>query len=272
MNSLLQKRNAEAAQLLSDRYSLKISRIPLPPIVIQQPLPAGSEYGSFSPNHANGHSILPRSSRSWEIEQHYTAEDVAHDLEMDLLGSSEPLPHRQKSKIKDKRTVSGATSDADSEVDTLVGPAVKRRKLEKTLAVAEDEDIASIAHVSMARNKSKVKHPVREQSPDSISTTPRAFRKKLGPKKKLENDNENPSHPPSIAGDVTPAVSRPTSPAPTASSLFYELDDAIPPLKKAKKVDDHAMLKRIKTLEDAQRKVWTNIAKKDVAKVCILFI
>ena len=38
-------------------------------------------------------------------------------------------------------------------------------------------------------------------------------------------------------------------------------------MKRAKKVDDSTMLKRIKALEESQRKVWTNIAKRDVAKV-----
>jgi DNA helicase INO80 len=51
------------------------------------------------------------------------------------------------------------------------------------------------------------------------------------------------------------------------SNIVYELDEAVPPLRRAKKVDDVAMLKRVKALEEAQRKVWTNIARRDVAKV-----
>jgi hypothetical protein len=45
------------------------------------------------------------------------------------------------------------------------------------------------------------------------------------------------------------------------------MDMVIPPLKKAKKVDDTTMLKRIKTLEEAQRKVWKNIARREIPKV-----
>ena len=38
-------------------------------------------------------------------------------------------------------------------------------------------------------------------------------------------------------------------------------------LKKAKRIDDAGMWKRVKTLEEAQRKVWTNIARRDIVKV-----
>jgi hypothetical protein len=122
-----------------------------------------------------------------------------------------------------------------------------------------------------SKSKGKGKQ-TREPTPESVSATPRTGRKKAGLKKKLglgpELEAEIASHPPSVAGDATPAYSRPGSPAPTISSVVYELDETIPPLKKAKRVDDASMLKRVKTLEEAQRKVWTNIAKRDIAKVC----
>ncbi|TFK30564.1 DNA ATP-dependent helicase [Coprinopsis marcescibilis] len=132
----------------------------------------------------------------------------------------------------------------------------------------------------------------REPSQDSVSA-PAKPRKKPGPKKKLglapeieseiiaaaaasastptgSNDlgglgSALPSYPPSVSGDATPSASRPSSPGPL--SILYELEEEIPPLKKARKVDDASMLKRLKTLEEAQKKVWTNIAKRDVAKV-----
>ncbi|KAK0503194.1 P-loop containing nucleoside triphosphate hydrolase protein [Armillaria luteobubalina] len=76
------------------------------------------------------------------------------------------------------------------------------------------------------------------------------------------------SHAPSIAGDAIPSVSysRPSLPAPTNSTVIFELDEEISPLKKARKLDHGVMVKRVNALEDAQRKVWTNIARRDVAK------
>ncbi|KAG1843860.1 SNF2 family N-terminal domain-containing protein [Suillus tomentosus] len=71
----------------------------------------------------------------------------------------------------------------------------------------------------------------------------------------------------SVAGDIKPSASRPVLPALTATSVVYELDDIIPPLKRAKKIDENAVAKRLKTLEEAQKKVWTNITRREVAKV-----
>ncbi|KAG2753873.1 hypothetical protein P692DRAFT_201890414 [Suillus brevipes Sb2] len=65
--------------------------------------------------------------------------------------------------------------------------------------------------------------------------------------------------------DITPSASRPVSPALTATSVVYELDEIVPPLKRAKKIDENAMAKRLKNLEEPQKKVWTNIARRDIA-------
>lgn len=122
-----------------------------------------------------------------------------------------------------------------------------------------------------SKGKGKGRQTQRELSHDSVSMTPKLPRKKPGPKKKLglasELENDLVSHPPSILGDITPALSRPTSPGPAGIAVIYELEEYVQPLKKAKKIDDNAMMKRIKSLDDAQRKVWTNIARRDVAKV-----
>ncbi|KAJ3768542.1 FACT complex subunit-domain-containing protein [Lentinula raphanica] len=53
---------------------------------------------------------------------------------------------------------------------------------------------------------------------------------------------------------------------PVHTGVIYELDEIVPPLKKAK-MDDAALLKRVKTLEEAQHKGWTTIARRDVVKV-----
>ena len=197
------------------------------------------------------------------------AEDAALKLERTVL---QPKP---RSKIDDsrKRSVPGPGSDLESEMDnskTADAPATKKRRLDNTISNGADFSTAQESIIS-SKTKGKGKQ---EMSPDSVSVTPKPGRKKPGPKKRvglaLELDNEQgrPS-PSSFMGDVTPAVSRPTSPALTHTPMVYELDEPIPPMKKAKKVDDNAMMKRIKSLEEAQRKVWTNIARRDVAKVIL---
>ncbi|KIY45457.1 hypothetical protein FISHEDRAFT_61175 [Fistulina hepatica ATCC 64428] len=73
---------------------------------------------------------------------------------------------------------------------------------------------------------------------------------------------------PSVAGDLTP--SRPPTPpgaGPTGITVIYELDDNPPPMPKRPAMDMSAKQKRLKALAEAQKKVWQNIARKDVAKV-----
>lgn len=212
------------------------------------------------------------------------AEDAALELERTVL-QDYPL-QKQKNKIDDsrKRPVPGPGSDLEDEMDkfkatdSVSAPAVKKRKLDHDGVAINNGDF-SMAQESLSlkissKHKGKGKQAQRDMSPDSISVTSKPTRKKPGPKKKvglaleLENEQRS-SQPSSLVGDVTPAVSRPTSPAPTHTTMVYELDELVPPMKKAKKVDDNAMMKRIKSLEEAQRKVWTNIARRDVAKVIL---
>ncbi|CDO72378.1 hypothetical protein BN946_scf184977.g77 [Trametes cinnabarina] len=179
-----------------------------------------------------------------------------------------------------------SASDSDSDLDIPISamrPPQKKRRIDKDAIDGDERSImdesisvsaASPANKLLASAKGKGKGKEREQSADSVSATPRA-RKKLGPRKKLDTLPPQTqellgvgSAAPSVSGDVTPIGSRPSSPAPTnISSTMYELDEAIPPLKRARKVDDAAMIKRIKTLEEAQRKVWMTIARRDVVKV-----
>ncbi|KAF7303328.1 SNF2 family helicase ATPase [Mycena kentingensis (nom. inval.)] len=94
-----------------------------------------------------------------------------------------------------------------------------------------------------------------------------APKKKPAAKKKATGmEVDHASQAASVASDVTPALSRPPSP-PSVAPFYFELNESIPPIKKAKKVDDGVMMKRIKTLEESQRKVWTSIARREVAKV-----
>jgi DNA helicase INO80 len=250
---------------LSRLYSAKIDRIP---VISHTPPPLPGVEDDFENMTSAG---IKSNGQDHTQQQRFNAgaEDAALELERTVL---QP---KQRSKIDDsrKRSVPGPGSDLESEMDnskTADTPATKKRRLDNAISNGVDFSAAQESKIS-SKTKGKGKQ---EMSPDSVSVTPKPGRKKPGPKKRvglaLELDNEQgrPS-PSSFMGDVTPAVSRPTSPALTHTSMVYELDEPIPPMKKAKKVDDNAMLKRIKSLEEAQRKVWTNIARRDVAKVIL---
>ena len=194
---------------------------------------------------------------------------------------------RFKGKDKDggkRRQGSGAASDVSSDFEVpfrgeRAGQAYKRRRIDKTAACIADDLERSLEPVSLSavlktaarRAKGRLTH--REGSQESVSLTPKGVRKKPMTKRRPDlapDDVEFGSYAPSIEGDMTPVMSRPASPAPTGSSVVYDFDEVILPLKRAKKVDDAGMLKRVKTLEENQRKVWTNIAKRDVSKASVL--
>eukprot|EP00914_Ancora_sagittata_P026329 GHVO01051838.1.p1 GENE.GHVO01051838.1~~GHVO01051838.1.p1 ORF type:complete len:391 (-),score=51.81 GHVO01051838.1:1044-2216(-) len=156
--------------------------------------------------------------------------------------------------------------------------ANKKRKLESGAADADDGgtivDSNMLEPIPPSTQIGRGKVPFMFSPPDGgLETVIKPVRKKPGPKKKVpvplapDLAQEIPSVPPSMAGDITPSISRASSPAPVNTGVIFELDEVIPPLKKAKKMDDATMLKRVKALEDAQRKVWTNIARRDVVKV-----
>ena len=233
-----------------------------------------------------------------------TNEDAARELEESVLGPSTKSQGKGKAKETHKRPASRGGSDDSSEEDIPISqttaPPKKRRKVANDKAPDITADVERSIALDRASSASTPAQPAavkalasgsgrgrgkqREQSVDSVavsvSATPKQ-RKKPGPKKKqdvLPPQTQEVlgigSAAPSVIGDATPVGSRPPSPALTnVSATFYELDEAIPALKKAKKIDDTAMWKRVRSLEEAQKKVWTNIARRDVVKVCkILFL
>jgi DNA helicase INO80 len=210
-----------------------------------------------------------------------SAEDAALEFERAMLQDSPAPNQRKKGGEGKKRPIPGTGSDFDGEMGTMMtvgdapGPSLKRRKLDNgSPSMANGVDglyqETMPLKLSISKFKGKGKQIQREQSHDSVSLTPKP-RRKPGPKKKiglgLDLENEQASRPASVVGDVTPSVSRPNSPLPSNTTMIYELDEVMQPMRKAKKVDEMAMLKRIKSLEEAQRKVWTNIARRDVSKV-----
>ncbi|PPQ72024.1 hypothetical protein CVT24_008076 [Panaeolus cyanescens] len=267
-------RNASTAQSLSHYYSTKIDSFPtLPPSPPLPSLPIDDEFESMT---ASG----PRNNGQVQAQRRFdaSAEDAAFEFERAMLHDS-PAPKEKKDTRK--RPIPSASSDVEAVDDAaapeeLAPPAPKKRKTDsaaRSISTNDPESHPSHDSVKLTVPKLKVKgkqaNKEREPSHDSVSATPKA-KKKPGPKKKglaAELDSEHPSRPSSVLGDVTPAVSRPNSPVPANTTMVYELDEYVPPMKRAKKVDDGALVKRIKTLEESQRKVWTNIARRDVAKV-----
>jgi len=178
-----------------------------------------------------------------------------------------------------KRTAEQVLSDGSSELETVSKktkqPAAKKRKMGETGAV----DVITSLRASAA-GKKKGKQATREGSIDSASGVKQT--KRRGGKKLEAGALQNPDLLgvlPSISagGDLTPATSGPSSPALTPMSdklnaTVFELDEQVPQLKKAKKVDEATMLKRVRALEETQKKVWTTIARRDIPKVSLLLI
>ena len=177
-----------------------------------------------------------------------------------------------KGKPDKKRPIPMGGSDSEDDADkarSKLDPSSKKRKLDANAnGVDTPEDAGGIKPIKL---KGKGRQLVREASQDSLSVTPKSSRKRPSAKKKvglaLEIDNATSSRPASLMGDVTPVASRHTSPNPMSTTNVFELDEEVPPMRKAKKVDDSALVKRVKSLEESQRKVWTNIARRDVVKV-----
>ncbi|KAF8078491.1 SNF2 family DNA-dependent ATPase [Lyophyllum atratum] len=279
------ERNSATARDISHYYSNRIARIPLPP-----PLPPATydsrdledDFRDPSSYNANGidYDEDPDSYRLRNHPRKFSsgAEDAAHELERSILGDYNDVNPHYASKYGKGRDTGKRILPEHGDVDMShpgdkLGPAHKKRKLDHGDNIDDPLHAGTeVKHSAKGKGKGKGKQVIRELTPESVSVTPKPARKK-GPRKKLglgpELELELASHPPSASGDATPAVSisRPPSPATVASSIIFELNEQIPPLKKAKKVDDHAMAKRVKALEEAQRKVWTNIARRDIAKV-----
>jgi DNA helicase INO80 len=260
--------------------------MPLPPaasLPIQAPGPNDS-YRDHSPAHEYPSDYERSQDESGALSYAGRfgsgAEDAAHELERSVLEDSYDYPASHvRHKVKDliKRPASDTNSDFDAPKrgDDKTGPALKKRKLDKDVVSYVDvhESISThdgLSSSAVSKLKGRDKQIQREASYDSLSLTPKSSRAKATKKKfglASEFELELASRAPSASGDVTPAISRPTSPVVSASTFVYELDEQIPPLKKAKKMDESAIIKRVKALEEAQRKVWTNIARREIAKV-----
>lgn len=261
------------ASELSHHYSRRIESIPLAPPT--PPLPATLE-GELGRIMANGGRI---NGHDYDHHRSRLNSSAVLDFEREML---QDVPLKKKRTDKKRQHISESEIYSHGEQmglpEDVSGPSAKRRKLENGLATPMNDADHELGHepsISLKLSLSKLKSKARQQrelSHDSASATgtPKS-RKRAGPKKRtalaLEVETEYGSGPASLLGDITPSASRPSSPAPLNTSMVYGLDEQMPPMKKAKKVDDATLVKRIKTLEESQKKVWTNIARRDIVKV-----
>jgi chromatin-remodeling ATPase INO80 len=292
-----QESNATLMNTLSGRYTTVLDRIPVfvpHPAREPQTQSVEDELLSTLPRASPGHDFRdddnsPAAQRFRTQEN--GAEDAARELEESVLGPSTPSKGKTKAG-EAKRPPYPASDASSSDLDVPIargqGRANKKRKVGRDSDITADlersiaEDQRSVASAqdtlkTKAKGKGKGKLGIREQSIDSVSTTPKGSRKRASARRKLDALAPQTletlglgSAPASVAGDITPGGSRPPSPTLTATSAtVFEMDMVIPPLKKAKKVDETTMLKRIKALEESQRKVWKNIARREIPKVSL---
>ena len=181
----------------------------------------------------------PLSNEAWELIQTCWVREASKRPRIEVVRErmAQSTRHPDSDSESGSYLGSGAVSDARSGFEVpfrgdRAGHAYKRRRIDKTAARIADDLEWSLEL-------------------ESVSVTPKAIRKR-------------------------PMIKRPLDLAPddvemgSVSSAVHELDEVIPPLKRARKVNAGGMLKRVKTLEENQRKVWTNIAKRDVIKVSVL--
>lgn len=288
-----QESNATLMNALSGRYTAVLDRIPVfvpQPAREPQTQSVEDELLSTLPHASPGHDFRDgdHSPAAQRLRvQENGAEDAARELEESVLGPS--TPSKGKTKTGEAKRPPYAASDASSsDLDVPIARdqsrAKKKRKIGRDSDITADlersiaEDQRSVASApdalkTKAKGKGKGKLGNREHSVDSVSATPKGSRKRPSARRKLDalapQTLENlglGSAPASVAGDIT-GGSRPPSPTLTVTSAtVFEMDMAVPPLKKAKKVDEATMLKRIKALEESQRKVWKNIARREIPK------
>ncbi|GJE85992.1 SNF2 family N-terminal domain-containing protein [Phanerochaete sordida] len=281
-NRWIINRDSTTAYSVSHSYVERISRIPPPPPPLPPPQPPMSPYDDDGSGRRTPSAASADTFEFIDYSYHHGRNQgaaAANELEESLLG-------RGSAKSNRKRPANGDSDDDSSEADIPIaarhGPLTKKRRIAKGPAPDSHpgypEAMASMTgtiplplgtHIS-GRGKGKAKQ--QEDSVDSASATPRGrkrpSKKSLLPPHTQEALGLSGSISATASRDITPAGSRAPSPAlTTGSAAIWELDEVIPALKKARRIDDAGMWKRVKSLEDMQRKIWTNIAKRDIVKV-----
>lgn len=292
----MKARNNEIARANANRYATRIGQIP-PPVprpvyvpVAPQPFEVDGVRRSQSPGYHDPNGIdldfenthAPGHSQYTQAVFSVDAENAAQELEESILGVGTSGAHHGGQYDGRKRDAASALSDESGDLET------KRMRIEmedditdevERSIVGDDSQSISTAARGPRGGKGKTRGtgtgtgttPVPSVAGSEVGGPTKGRRKPLQRKKgdvvsQLAQEIDGSSVAASIAGDRTPTPSVPPSPA-LSATLIYEIGEVIPPLKRARKVDEQVMLKRIQGLEEAQKKVWLNIARRDVAKV-----
>jgi DNA helicase INO80 len=175
-----------------------------------------------------------------------------------------------RAKDSSKRRHPSQSDESDFDIPIRHHP-LKRRKND------EIDDITDELERSVADDNSRAATPAGKWSKKGKSKLVDDMMKdghRKGKRKRNVNDppeSFTPSKYLAPSEDGTPLPSAPNSP--TLKNV-YELSEPIPALRKpAKKLEGAQAARRVKAVEDAQLKVWTTIARKDVQKVkiaCVL--
>ncbi|EJD03854.1 uncharacterized protein FOMMEDRAFT_82627 [Fomitiporia mediterranea MF3/22] len=285
-------RNNDIARTMSNKYSARVARIPdaVPRRLYMVPQQYGAEnplVRTPSPDFRDENGLGLEFDHSgpgfYSGQVNYNAEneDAARELEESILG---PGPSTIKLRHYDGRKRDAAIAISDDSGDERNGmtfPPKRRRldmdddlmdDLERSIAGDDPQSISTAMGSRVYPGKGKGKGratPVPSGAGSDVSQAKakrKPARRKGDPLSLLGHELGPDSAAASVAGDITPVPSAPPSPS-SSAALIYELGDVPPPMKRAKKVDDQIMYKRIMGLEEAQRKVWLNIARRDVAKV-----
>ncbi|THH07628.1 hypothetical protein EW145_g3261 [Phellinidium pouzarii] len=290
-------RNNEVARKTSNKYATRIARIPHVPPRPLYVVPRTFEDkrlrrspSDFQDGNSLGLEFIGNPEYPGQGDNNSGAEEAARELEESVLGG--PSTMRRSHFNRRKRDAASALSDGSSDLDVPNADwrnretfPVKKRKfdsfednitddLERSIAGDEPQSISA----AMTRKpyvprtgKGKGRATPVPSVAGSDAGAPK-HKKRGGPRKKGDplalraQEVGTPSAAASVAGDITPTPSGPPSPA-LSATMIYEIGEVVPPMKRAKRVDEQTMYKRIMGLEEAQRKVWLNMSRRDVAKV-----
>ena len=145
--------------------------------------------------------------------------------------------HRDAPADSRKRLLADADRLAASDLEA--GPTKRRRLDEDEDELTYDDDLLS-----------KAVRRAKQQTDDAASTRENTPRKRNG------------KH---VASEEINSGSLPASPL---GALIYGLDDDIPPLPKDALADGDDASRRVNRVEDSQRRVWLQIARREIPKVC----
>lgn len=169
----------------------------------------------------------------------------------------------QTSSRKRKRADAGQLSDSASNV-----PPVKKKTGRRKPQTNDDP----LKPAKAKRGPRKAKGTATPGTASKLpSEEPQAA---FQPPSQLHSSRLSPSVPANaLPFDITPMPSAPPSPTIVCSSLqgiapgFWPLNEPIPPMNRPKKLDQSQAVKRVLAIEEAQRRVWINIARRDIARV-----